>query len=243
MERKFDGVPRAAHQSLVGRTWTEGFLSSYRLVYTVGSVVTLKKTHMVVSHDENISWYLSPHILYMNCKLFALNKLHSRFLPTTGFFVTVLLTLGLIVTLGLILCLVIGLTTALRVGFTGLTTGFNVGLVFGAGLRVGLALMPGLKGGLMILGLGVGLVPGLVPGLGAGFFTGALGVGLAGLVFAGGLAAGFTVGLRGGGFRGIFTTGFLAGFGVGLGWRPGLGLGVVLMGFFALGGIEVVWGL
>lgn len=38
-----------AHQSHEGRTETGEFLSSYRLVYTVGSVVQLKKTHMVIN--------------------------------------------------------------------------------------------------------------------------------------------------------------------------------------------------
>lgn len=53
-----------AHQSHEGRTETGEFLSSYRLVYTVGSVVQLKKTHMVINTNtrQAHSRYKCAHI-------------------------------------------------------------------------------------------------------------------------------------------------------------------------------------
>lgn len=166
---------------------------------------------------------------------------HSRFLPTTGFFAPGFFVAGLGVTLGFSLALTVGLTPLLGGGFAGLGRGFEVGLGFGAGLRVGLGFILGLSVGLSTFGLRVGFAPGLTRGLGVGlvgFFTGVFRVGLAGFGLAVGLTAGFLVGLRGGGFTGVFTCGFLVGFRVSL----GLGFGVVLMGLFGLGGIDVVFG-
>lgn len=42
-----------AHQSHEGRSWTGGFLSYYRVVYTVGLVVKLKETHTATNRQTN----------------------------------------------------------------------------------------------------------------------------------------------------------------------------------------------
>lgn len=145
---------------------------------------------------------------------------------TTGFLVTVVLNRVRGAGIGFVLGLIVGLSPLLGVGFTGLTLGFKVGLVFRTGFRVGLGLIVGL----MILGLPVGLVL----GLSVGFITGTLGRGFTGLAGLG-LVVDLTAGFRGGGF---FTKGFLVGLTAGL--VVGVGL-VGLLGFeVVLFGIEVV---